>query len=443
MNHRLLLLAFIWVAASSGALAGPYSQGLADPSNAHDAPVPGFVGPDGEGMARVEDEFGEISNPNNYVNPLFFGWAAAVADYSAAGGVGAGWSDPDFTLGPVTGDNFDIASLGELSSIQISGGTLPGEITLTFASPIKNLAGGDFVVFENSLGSAASVFGEVAYVEVSSNGVDFARFPSVSLTPGLVGTYSQINPTNVFNLAGKHVNAYGTSWGTPFDLNNLAADPLVTAGTVNLNAITHVRIVDIPGTGNFQDSATSLIDPSTGTAYLADHPIYDAWETFGSGGFDLEAVGVISRAMAFATWQTQRGLATGQQGELADPDGDGVPNLLEYAFARLPLVADNADPTSTLAIDNGRLEISFTRDERAVDLLYEVQASDDLAQWTTIASSVAGAITAGANGHAPSISEYSASAIASVGVLRRVSVRDVTDLSAKPRRFLRLRVTKI
>jgi hypothetical protein len=38
--------------------------------------------------------------------------------------------------------------------------------------------------------------------------------------------------------------------------------------------------VDIPGDGSFHDSS--------------DRPIYDAWQTVGSGGFDLEAIGVTS-----------------------------------------------------------------------------------------------------------------------------------------------------
>ena len=63
---------------------------------------------------------------------------------------------------------------------------------------IRNGAGYDFVVFENgmisqittALGSLQGQFlAELAWVEVSSNGRDFVRFPSVSLTPGRTGPY--------------------------------------------------------------------------------------------------------------------------------------------------------------------------------------------------------------------------------------------------------------
>jgi hypothetical protein len=55
--------------------------------------------------------------------------------------------------------------------------------------------------------------------------------------------------------------------------------------------------VDIPGSGDFFDEATSQIDPNTWPVwapYTHNHPIYDQWPTWGSGGFDLEAMGVLS-----------------------------------------------------------------------------------------------------------------------------------------------------
>jgi hypothetical protein len=94
-----------------------------------------------------------------------------------------------------------------------------------------------------------------------------------------VGPYGSVDATNVYNLVGKHVNAYGSSWGTPFDLDNLASDPLVVNGTVDLNNIRYVRLIDIAGDGSQLDSL--------------GHPIYDGWVTWGSGGADIDAMGSI------------------------------------------------------------------------------------------------------------------------------------------------------
>lgn len=421
------------VAAISAALAlpltaGPYSAALNDPSNPHDAPVPGFMGPHGAGMARLAtgffDEFGDpvFENPANYVNPLFFAWAGTAADYQASEFVSVAYSDSSLALGPVTGDNFDVVSLGDMTPAAIAGGSPPGTITLEFVKPIRNLTGADFVIFENGhiaqfdQGGAGigGLFAEFAFVEVSADGTNFVRIPATSLTAAAVGGYGSLDPSNVHNLAGKHLNAYGKSWGTPFDL-----------AASGLPQITHIRLVDIPGNGAFHDSS--------------NHPIYDAWKTFGSGGFDLEAVGAVSTSMTYAEWPALANLAPEDQGPNADPDKDGMPNLLEYAFATVPWMPDAA--VQTIAMNNGHAEITFRRDERLTDLVYEVQASSTMAanDWTTIATSSGGALFQGANGHSPVISETSADPIQSIGVIRKSTVRDTA--SGTGRRFLRVKVT--
>lgn len=337
MLSRIILSGGLLLAASSVLLAqssenptepnpsaGPYASSLNDPSNPYDAPIAGFVGPDGEGKAKLQSGVDIDGNPlyvntNNYVNPIFKGWVTEVVDYSPAPGLASAWKNANKALGPVTGDNFDIVSLGDLYSpanapttganppfggsgtpytgdpnnktdgFGFIGFDSPGSITLGFNLPITNGAGADFAVFENAFTSnyttpggsiEGGVFAELAYVEVSTDGVNFARFDSVSLTEAAVGQYGTVDPSNIFNLAGKSANAYGESWGTPFDLDNLASHPMVLGGLVDLLSINYVRIVDIPGNGSYTDSL--------------GNPIYDAWVTFGSGGFDLDAIGAIN-----------------------------------------------------------------------------------------------------------------------------------------------------
>jgi hypothetical protein len=436
VKRTAFLIASASALAMAGALAGPYSAALADATNAFDAPVPGFVGPEGEGKAKILQSGDTYLHPGNYVNPLFFGWADGWVNYEPAPGVSPSWQNPDQALDKVTGDNFHIVALGDLSGTQITNGVAPGSLTLAFTTPIRNKTGADFVVYENSLvsdggaGVAGQVFADLAYVEVSSDGVNFARLPSRSLTPAVVGPYGTVNASDVFGLAGKHANAYGNSWGTPFDLAWLANHPLVINGLVNLDAVTRVRIIDIPGNGSFLDSTGG--------------PIYDAGFNAlfpnGSGGFDLEAVGVISRDMDFATWQDQRGLTGEARGEAADPDGDGIANLLEYAAALVPTSPDPASRLQRCAMENGRLRLEFFRDERATDLILEVEASSDSRHWEIIAHSLGGAPFQPVLPHAPQISESSAHHIASVGVLREVSIADV--VTAATCRFLRVRVKK-
>jgi hypothetical protein len=266
--------------------AGPYNE----------PGISGYVDANGKSASPTD--------PNAVINPIFRGWARAVASYAPAPDVESAYSNPAKALGPATGNILDIVSLGDLDETQIAEGVAQGRITLIFGDPclsndpnhIRDAEGYDFVVFENGFRVTGNkYFCELGYAEVSSNGVDFARFPSVSLTGGRVG-FGTVDITDIYNLAGKHPNGYGVCTGTPFDLSELANEPNVLNGSVDLNNIVYVRIVDIPGSGDFNDEGRKFIDPCTWPDwdyYDANHPIYDAWPTSGSGGFDLEAIGVL------------------------------------------------------------------------------------------------------------------------------------------------------
>ncbi len=155
-----------------------------------------------------------------------------------------------------------------------------GTITLTFAKAITNGPGPDFAVFGNGFSSGNTEWAKLAFVEVSSDGVNFFRFPSVSLTQTTtqVGSYGQLDPTNLYDLAGKDP----AGWGTPFDLSELAGvSPLL-----NINDVTEVRLVDCVGD----------INPAYASYDSQGHIINDAWPAYsaaGSEGFCLAGVGVL------------------------------------------------------------------------------------------------------------------------------------------------------
>ncbi len=155
-----------------------------------------------------------------------------------------------------------------------------GRATVTFASPICNREGPDFAVFENGFENAQTPgywFLELGFVEVSSDGEHFFRFPAYSNTQTTtqLGGMGCIDPSQIHNLASK----YGAMYGTPFDLDEVPDDPLL-----DKDNITHVRIVDVVG----------CIDPEYATYDCQGNPVNDPWPTaFASGGMDLDAVGVI------------------------------------------------------------------------------------------------------------------------------------------------------
>lgn len=199
-------------------------------------------------------------------------WADAVdelvrgpIDIAQPGGELASFGAPETAVGPATGNPFDAVSLGD-----------GGSVTLSFALGIHNGPGDDLAVFENGFYFPHGLFSELAFVEVATNGVDFARFPATALAPLPVASFDPIDPTDYHGLAGRHE----IDLGTGFDLEALAADPLVVAGDVDLLDIRQVRIVDVVGDGSRLDRA--------------GRPIFDPYATaFAAGGFDLEAVGAL------------------------------------------------------------------------------------------------------------------------------------------------------
>lgn len=264
---------FLWFGVVGSAWAGPYS-GPTDTAHAIDAAIP----------AGSAD---------------FLAWADAIDTSRTA------FAPRGSTTISTTGFN----SLGDLDAAQIAAGDSPGFLTVTFSTGVGNGPGADFAVFENGFVFPAvpNLFAELAYVEVSSNGIDFARFPSVSTNTTFVGTFGQafagFDATNIYNLAGKHAQGFGT----PFDLDDLLGDASVVSGAVDLDNIAYVKLVDIPGDGSFLDSQ--------------GHGILDAWLTTGTGGFDFrlpagQGVGVLHAAAGAGLRGDYNGSGQVEQGDL-------------------------------------------------------------------------------------------------------------------------------
>ena len=81
----------------------------------------------------------------------------------------------------------------------------------------------------------------------------------------------------------------------------------------------------------------------------------------------------------YATWAAGYGSAADDP--TSDPDGDGCPNLLEYAFGTSPLTANPTQPT-TCHVAGGQCVLRFTRPKWVTGITYTLQRSNDLLSWT-------------------------------------------------------------
>lgn len=163
-------------------------------------------------------------------------------------------------LGKAEGNSFNCVSIGD-----------SGVAILFFESTLYNGPGPDFAVFENSFGDN---YIELAFVEVSSDGEHYYRFPAVSNFPVIqqVGPFSYADASQVNQLAGKYRQGYGV----PFDLE-------VLKDSLDVMHISYIKLIDVIGSVSKIHSIDSKGDT-----------INDPYPTpFESGGFDLDAIGVM------------------------------------------------------------------------------------------------------------------------------------------------------
>ncbi|MBC8011477.1 MAG: fibronectin type III domain-containing protein [Burkholderiales bacterium] len=140
-----------------------------------------------------------------------------------------------------------------------------------------------------------------------------------------------------------------------------------------------------------------------------------------------EAVALSSTPMQ--TWYGSFGLPTDGTGTGAfdaDPDADGVVNLLEYALDSDPTLADGGNlPTISTVVDGGQnyLAITFVRlTNPASGITYTPESSADLADWSGVPVQVGTAVN---NNDGTETVVY----------------RDSLPTAGNPKRFIRVRVT--
>ncbi len=201
--------------------------------------------------------------------------ASGVFSLNNKGQLGGGIFVPSNALGPPSGGGLgsgskDVYSLG-----------IGGHLTLGLSVVLTDGPGADFIVSENPFQfNPGESFSEMAFVEVSSDGVQFVRFPSAYYGPPVdpgpfgvvtVGTYSGLagaTPVLAGNPMGPPADPQDVveAGGDAFDLRDLKDDPLVLGGQVDLRAITQIRLVDAVSGADLDSRGLRIFDPGSGSA---------------------------------------------------------------------------------------------------------------------------------------------------------------------------------
>lgn len=129
------------------------------------------------------------------------------------------------------------------------------------------------------------------------------------------------------------------------------------------------------------------------------------------------------------TWELRySGSATGRTAT-ADPDADGLIDLQEFAFARLPDGPDGGNLTPVaieITAQGARLTLRYLRPiQGTVTLDYVAEVSADMRNWSSAAADV-----------------EQLGPVAQDGGLEQVTVRAKVAPSATPRLFLRIRIVR-
>ena len=182
-------------------------------------------------------------------------------------------------------------------------------------------------------------------------------------------------------------------------------------------------MVSGPGTATF-GNATAIDTTATFSApgdYVLRLTANDGWVKT----FDEVAVTVTDTSSPAETWRQAHFDTTANSGDAADsadPDGDGIANLLERALGTDPNAASTAglpeSSTETVGADTF-LALTIAKSPAATDVTFTVEVSGDLAIWNSGPS------------HTTIIENTST----------LLKVRDNTPMSGAPKRFIRLRVT--
>ena len=193
-----------------------------------------------------------------------------------------------------------------------------------------------------------------------------------------------------------------------------------------LNKTGAQRLNAVLGDGTFEGALSGKSTLAWDTTYLLrlrhrdnSGSSVDQWSAYRTGTFTTTVA-------PWSTWRQNEFTPAEQanntiSGDAADPDRDGLNNLLEYTF-RLPPKAASTSPVQISALASDAIFVTFPLNADAGDVIVSVQHSTDLGAW--VDTGVTYELLGTANG------------------IQTIRARVPRPLPSDPRRFVRIFVTR-
>ena len=298
----------------------------------------------------------------------------------------------DFTLNlkKLASGTLASVSTAAVSGIKEMGATFGGEVTSAGSPAVKErgvcwstIPNPTTADFKSSAGSGIGVWSSstsallpgttyhVRAYAINNMGVAYGAnqtFITASLATPTLSTTSVTGITAIGATSGGVVSSDGGSAVT---------ERGVCWNTLQNPTISQSKVSNGVGMGSFTSVLTSL---SAGTPYYLR--AYATNQQGTSYGEQLSFL-TLTSLTDFTSWAAAQGLSGTSAALTADPDGDGMNNLLEYGLGLDPR-ADSTGKKPALSVSGGNLSLTYPKDPSKKDITYRVEVSTDLKVWTTV-----------------------------------------------------------